>query len=168
MNIILGRYLCVAASLNGGNILSHLVATLGSWLEDLGAPLPESKIWERLLSPQSTDSPSIRVNPQLFGERYDPDLTGSVLDLTPAIPSLDMTFRATCAGLLENLTTTLPIKILQDQSIASIVCCGKVINHNVVLRTEVKRIFADFTVDFGKNCESAYGAALAAIVYAQS
>ena len=158
----------MAASLNGGNILSHLVATLKSWLEDLGTPLPESKIWDRLLSPQCSESPSIRVNPQLFGERHDPDLTGSVLDLTPAIPSLDMTFRATCAGLLENLISTLPIKILKDQSIDSIACCGKVINHNVVLRTEVERIFSDFTVDFGKNCESAYGAALAAIVYSRS
>lgn len=163
-----GRYLCVAASLNGGNILSHLVATLGSWLEDLGTPLPESKIWERLLSPQTSGSPSIRVKPQLFGERHDPELTGSVLDLTPVIPSLDMTFRATCAGLLENLITTLPIKILKDQSVSSIVCCGKVINHNIVLRTEVERVFSEFSVDFGKNCESAYGAALAAIVYSRS
>uniref|UniRef100_A0A6A7G467 Sedoheptulokinase-like n=2 Tax=Hirondellea gigas TaxID=1518452 RepID=A0A6A7G467_9CRUS len=45
-----GRYLSVAASLNGGNALATFVRTLQQWTLDLGCQVPQSKIWERTLA----------------------------------------------------------------------------------------------------------------------
>ncbi|XP_018008860.1 sedoheptulokinase [Hyalella azteca] len=45
-----GRYLSVAASLNGGNALAAFVRTLQQWALDLGCQVPQSKIWERTLT----------------------------------------------------------------------------------------------------------------------
>lgn len=39
-----GKYLAVAASLNGGNALATFISTLQQWSLELGSSLPQSKL----------------------------------------------------------------------------------------------------------------------------
>ncbi|XP_022705113.1 sedoheptulokinase-like isoform X2 [Varroa jacobsoni] len=171
-----GKHLCVAASLNGGNVLTQFVDMVKLWLYDLGVSLPESKVWDRLLNPTALTeqqiftgvnarTESIRVRPLLFGERHNPQSSGSVTGIRAQMPTLDKTFRAICAGLIDNLVEMLPLSVLQDHGISRLVCAGKVINHNRVISSEVQRVFQDFSVEFASDCDSALGAALGAAMF---
>ncbi|OQR71846.1 sedoheptulokinase-like [Tropilaelaps mercedesae] len=164
-----GKYLCVAASVNGGNVLAHFVSMLRSWTRDLGVSLSESEIWDCLLAPIAPASEpvrstggNLRVKPIIFGERHDSHSTGSITGIGPELPTLSDTFRSICLGLIENLVEMLPFEILKKHDITTVMCAGKVICQNRILCSQVERVFTGFSVEFGSQCDSAFGAALAA------
>ena len=108
-----GRYLAVAASLNGGNVMASFIRMLQSWLGDLGCGVPQAHIWERVvtLAQQATplDGPAdlqaqMMINTTLFGERHlaGPG-TASVSNITASNLSLGHVARSVYAGLVANL-----------------------------------------------------------------
>lgn len=67
------RYLAVAASLNGGNVMASFVRMLQSWMHDLGFGVPQGLIWDKMLTlaKQSTSTEQgMTITPTLFGERH--------------------------------------------------------------------------------------------------
>ena len=68
------RYLAVAASLNGGNVMASFVRMLQSWMHDLGFGVPQGLIWDKMLTlaKQSTSSTEhgMTIVPTLYGERH--------------------------------------------------------------------------------------------------
>ncbi|KAK9503822.1 hypothetical protein O3M35_010297 [Rhynocoris fuscipes] len=99
-----GKYLAVAASLNGGNALATFITMLQQWCLELGSPLPQSTLWERAIQAASKiQSSSLEVIPTLLGERHAPNDIAHVSNINPGNLSLGQVFRATCAGIVKNL-----------------------------------------------------------------
>ncbi|KAL4707896.1 hypothetical protein ACJJTC_010331 [Scirpophaga incertulas] len=55
------KYLVVAASLNGGNVLATFVKMLQQWMLEFGFPIPQSKVWEKLIALGLEAPPSITM-----------------------------------------------------------------------------------------------------------
>ena len=121
-----GKYLVVAASLNGGNSLATFVQSLQTWLIDLGVTMPQgtlnrfkvnsrsnflilililAALWEKVLNLASNDSCTslIDVKPTLLGERTNPYETASMSNIRLDNLKLGSVFRAICKGIAENL-----------------------------------------------------------------
>ena len=117
-----GRNILVAASLNGGNVLSKLVSLLGRWSAEMGMQRVaiEDDLY-RLLIEKAEEFETHRsgvhtlsIRPILFGERHTPALRATVEGIGPDVPGLGQVFSATCRGLVENLLTMMPRDILQQ------------------------------------------------------
>src|SRR5882724_3718275 len=73
-----GRYLSVAASLNGGNVLHSFIQSIKNIVKNItDITLSDDQIWDKLFkSYQSYNNENtnneIIVKPTVFGERYDP------------------------------------------------------------------------------------------------
>ena len=78
-----GRYIAVAASLNGGNALAAFVRMIQLWCVELGCSVPQEKIWNTALTAgiRETEVPSIVTSPTILGERHNPDEKGSVTNI---------------------------------------------------------------------------------------
>jgi len=127
-----GRYLAVAAALTGGNSLAAFVRMLQQWAIELGANLPQcniifhsinqhhvqyyeiligklfifaAKIWERILIAGADESSrsSLKISPNIFGERHAPGQNASVSNIDLGNISLGQVTRAICKGIIENL-----------------------------------------------------------------
>lgn len=111
-----GDSIAVAASLNGGNVLSHFVGMLHSWLHDLGVSASnqaagdaEESLWGRLsaLALAEAEAEAEKapvVNGRLFGERHAVGSGAEVVGIEPG-PGLRLgaVFGAICLGVMRNL-----------------------------------------------------------------
>lgn len=109
-----GDSIAVAASLNGGNVLSHFVAMLHSWLHDLGVSASsqaagdaEESLWGRLSALALAEAETVKapvVNGRLFGERHATGGGAEVVGIEPG-PGLRLgaVFGAICLGVMRNL-----------------------------------------------------------------
>lgn len=176
-----GRYLAVAASLNGGNVLALFVRMLQQWMHQLGTGIPESAIWDRLLaaasdersnaastgSTQSTDGtpppPDLVVTPTVFGERHQPGARGCVSGIGPqSALSLGPVLRALCQGLARNLHAMMPRELLERASVNRIVGTGKALMRNACLQQAVHEVYG-IPLELRGKGDAALGAALAAL-----
>ncbi|KAG8450397.1 hypothetical protein GDO86_002886 [Hymenochirus boettgeri] len=158
-----GRYLAVAASLNGGNVIASFVTMLSNWMGDLGANIPDSAIYTRAITAALCHHKThLNICPTLFGERHAPDTLASVSNITASNLSLGHVTRALCRGIIENIHAMLPSKQLQDSGVKRIIGSGSALSRNEVLRQEVEKVFP-FPIVYGKDIDSAYGAALVMI-----
>ncbi|XP_064460232.1 sedoheptulokinase-like [Ornithodoros turicata] len=161
-----GRYLAVAASLNGGNVMAAFVRLLQQWTHELGLGVPESKIWERISS--ITDDPTtesdLLVVPTLYGERHLPDQRASVVNIDPMCLSLDKVARALCNGLVANMHSMMPQEVLIEAGIQRIVGTGKALTKNTVLQRAVEAAY-HLPIVYGSRGDAAVGVALAVIKY---
>ncbi|XP_012273231.1 sedoheptulokinase [Orussus abietinus] len=157
-----GKYIAVAASLNGGNSLAAFVKALQQWALDLGFSVPQSKIWEKLLTLGSDDSSitEMEMIPTLLGERYAPKQTASVSGITYDTLQLGQIFRSLCSGVIKNLHNTMPQTVLKDAQITRIVGNGSGLVRNPVLQKEVLRWY-NLPLEMGHSGDAALGAALA-------
>ncbi|KAF7668887.1 hypothetical protein LDENG_00281240 [Lucifuga dentata] len=153
-------YLAVAASLNGGNVLATFVEMLTAWMKELGAELSGSCLYEKLihcaLSQESTD---LTVSPTVLGERHNPLCLGQVTNISTSNLSLGHVTRALCRGVLDNLTSMMPMPCLQEAGVNRIVGSGSALDRNEVLQQEVEKAFP-LPVEFGQNVDSAVGVAM--------
>ncbi|XP_050028579.2 sedoheptulokinase-like isoform X1 [Dermacentor andersoni] len=179
-----GRYLAVAASLNGGNVLAIFVRMLQQWMHQLGTGIPESAIWERLLaagadersatsaSAQSADAttpppPDLVVTPTVFGERHMPGARGSVSGIGPqSALSLGAVLRALCQGLARNLHAMMPREMLERAGVRRIVGTGKALTRNACLKQAVHDVYG-IPLELGGKGDAALGAALAVLAHAE-
>ncbi|KAL1132231.1 hypothetical protein AAG570_010188 [Ranatra chinensis] len=158
-----GKYLAVAAALNGGNVLATFISMLQQWTLELGCSIPQSKLWERVIesaSNKSSDS-NMKVIPTLLGERHAPQQNATVSEIDPGNLSLGKVFKATCKGVIENLHSIMPREMLLDNNIARIVGIGSALTRNKVLQEEVRTCY-QLPVVFETRGGAAWGAAIAA------
>lgn len=109
--------LVVAASLTGANIFSTLVKTLQGWMEELcisreSIP-PDSQMYEKLieLAGARLDT-SLQIGVNLWGERHDTALTGTISNIKLENLSLGDVSSAMFRGMVENLQAMMPKELL--------------------------------------------------------
>ncbi len=111
-----GDTLLTAASLTGGNSISTLVGALESWMRELDVPPPsKDTIYDKLLAlAEKKIDTKLRVGVTLWGERHDPQSTGSAECITANGITLGDISAATMRGVAENLYRMMPEQVLQD------------------------------------------------------
>jgi sedoheptulokinase len=101
------RYLAVAASLNGGNVMASFVRMLQSWMQDLGFGVPQSLIWDKMLTlvkQSNSTEQAMTIIPTLFGERHLSRLPAAeVSNINSGNISLGNVAKALFEGLITNL-----------------------------------------------------------------
>ncbi|XP_028278384.1 sedoheptulokinase [Parambassis ranga] len=153
-------YLAVAASLNGGNVLSTFVEMLTGWMKELGAELSDSCLYEKLIScALKQETSDLIMSPTLLGERHNPIRLGQVTNISASNLSLGHVTRALCHGVLNNISSMMPVEQLQRAGVSRIVGSGSALARNEVLRQEVEKAFPQQVV-YGQNVDSAVGVAM--------
>ncbi|OCT91148.1 hypothetical protein XELAEV_18014204mg [Xenopus laevis] len=154
------RYLAVAASLNGGNVLASFITMLSDWIAEFGLDIPASTLYTRVITAGlSQHETHLNINPTLFGERHTPDILASVTNIMAAELSLGHVTRALCRGIVQNLHSMLPSSRLQESGVKRLIGSGSALSRNEVLKQEVEKIFP-FPILYGKDTDSALGAAM--------
>ena len=116
--------LIVAASLTGANVFTELVQAARGWMEELGiaaANMPsESDLYPRVvaLAGSKLDT-SLSVHVNLWGERHDPTLTGSVSNMLTSNTTMGDIGSAVFRGIMENLRSMMPEEIFQSLQVAT-------------------------------------------------
>lgn len=160
--------MAVAASLNGGNCLAVFVKMLQEWAVDLGLSINQSKIWEKTIAlGQKVESKDEElqpvINPTLFGERHDPNLRGSMTNITSHNLGLGQVTRSICKGIAKNLAEMMsPQMLTQDAGLTRIIGSGACLSRNPVLMQELQDIY-QMPVEFTSEGSACIGAALAAM-----
>lgn len=159
-----GKYLAVAAALNGGNTLATFVKLLQQWVLELGFSVPQSKVWEKLIffgKDESTAS-SLKINPLLLGERHSPEACASVSNINLSNISLGHVFRSLCEGVIENIHSMMPKEFLTNANITRILGNGSGLSRNAVLQKAVEKSY-NLPLEFTSGGDAAKGAAIAMI-----
>ncbi|XP_071316719.1 sedoheptulokinase [Trachinotus anak] len=153
-------YLAVAASLNGGNVLATFVEMLAAWMKELDAELSDSDLYEKLIGcALKQETSDLRVSPTILGERHNPLGLGQVTNISASNLSLGHVARALCHGVLDNITSMMPVERLQQAGVTRIVGSGSALTRNEVLRQEVEKVFPQPVV-YRQNADSAVGVAM--------
>ncbi|KAL4224095.1 hypothetical protein ACF0H5_017549 [Mactra antiquata] len=161
-------YLAVAASLNGGNVLSAFVKMLQDWFSTFGFTLDKETIWKKLTEMSTSNEGDSGANggmiiqPVLYGERHDPSLTGSLSGANLYNTSLDCVFKSVCEGLVHNLYQMMPLSKLIESGITRLVLTGSVVDKQPYVKECVRRSYSPLEVVDGIGADSAFGAALVA------
>ncbi|KAG6451399.1 hypothetical protein O3G_MSEX007114 [Manduca sexta] len=157
-------YLVVAASLNGGNVLATFVKMLQQWMLEFGFPIPQSKVWEKLiaLGLDAKTSSAMSITPHLLGERHVPTAKASVENIDLSNIQLGSVFKSLCDSLIQNLHTMMPKDILRSADIKRIVGNGSGLSRNAVLQRAVEHYYS-LPLEFTCGGDAAKGAAIAVI-----
>jgi sedoheptulokinase len=102
------------------------------------------------------------VNPTLFGERHDPNLRGTISNLTPNNTGLGHVTKAICHGIAKNLTEMMSPEMLTEAGVTRIVGSGACLCRNPVLMTQLQDLYK-LPVEFTQDGSACIGAALAII-----
>lgn len=156
------NYLVVAASLNGGNILATFVKMLQQWMIEFGFPIPQSKVWEKLIALGLAAPPTttMKIIPHLLGERHNPAAKAAVENIDLSNIQLGQVFRALCDSLIENLHFMMPKEILVNANIKRIVGNGSGLSRNAVLQRAAVHYYS-LPLEFTSGGDAAKGAAVA-------
>ncbi|XP_062844700.1 sedoheptulokinase [Trichomycterus rosablanca] len=153
-------YLAVAAALNGGNVLATFVDMLTSWMKEFGVEVNESEVYTKLIDLALTQpNTDLHITPNLLGERHDPGCLGLISNVSPTNLSLAHVARAVCTGIVANLTSMMPSRMLTAAGVKRIRASGSALFRNEALRQEVERAFT-LPVIYGKDVDSAVGVAM--------
>lgn len=158
-------YLVVAASLNGGNVLATFVKMLQQWMLEFGFPIPQSKVWDKLIALGSAvkeDSCIMNINPLLLGERHSPTSKASVENIDLSNIQLGQVFKSLCNSIIENLHSMMPKEILLKVNIKRIVGNGSGLSRNIVLQKAVEHYYS-LPLEFTSGGDAARGAAISVI-----
>jgi len=159
--------LLVAASLNGGNILSAFVHLIYSWQLSLNniSSLSIDNLWSRLIELGLQSSSTIEYfSAALFGERHDPSMSASIINIRSInlsqLNDIGSVFRSICQWLIKNLFDMLGNDSLMMNGIIG---TGSALMRNGVLQRELKEK-VQCQVRFNEHSDAAYGAALFALM----
>ncbi|CAK1587129.1 unnamed protein product [Parnassius mnemosyne] len=157
-------YLVVAASLNGGNVLATFVKMLQQWMLEFGFPIPQSKVWEKLitLGLEAPVSSTMKICPHLLGERHAPASKAAVDNIDLSNIQLGHVFKSLCDSLIDNLHIMMPKQILQNANIKRIVGNGSGLSRNPVLQRAVEHYYS-LPLEFTSGGDAAKGAAIAVL-----
>ena len=153
------RFVLVGAVLCGGSAWFWLIETIENWLKDLGvvAP-PRAEIYRRLNDLGSAAGDNLRFGPHFSGERYDPDLSGSITGIDLNNFDLGSVSRALARGIFVNLKTMMPESVLSERK--RIRGSGNALRFNPLLQDLTEQVFGLplSMSEFGE--EAACGAAI--------
>ncbi|CAF3135602.1 unnamed protein product [Rotaria socialis] len=159
--------LLVAASLNGGNILSAFVQLIHSWHVSLYnvSSLSLDSLWSRLIELGLHSSSTIEnFSAALFGERHDPSMAASITNIRSMnmaqLNDIGVVFRSMCRWIIKNLFEMLGRESL---TMECVIGTGSALMRNDVLQRELKEK-VKCQVIFEENSDAAYGAALFALM----
>lgn len=156
-------YLVVAASLNGGNVLATFVKMLQQWMLEFGCPVPQSKVWEKLITlglNVESDTHLMDINPHLLGERHSPTSKASVENIDLSNIHMGHVFKSLCNSIIQNLHSMMSKEILLKAKIKRIVGNGSGLSRNVVLQKAVDHYY-NLPLEFTSGGDAARGAAIA-------
>jgi len=161
--------LLVAASLNGGNVLSAFVRLIYSWQTSLNteSPITIDQIWSRLiqlaLQSSSTTTTLEHFSAALFGERHDPSLSAFITNIRSMnlfqLNDIGLVFRSICHWIIHNLFEMLGENTSQ---IEGIIGTGSALMRNQILQNELNEK-VNGSIKYNENSDAAYGAALFAL-----
>lgn len=159
-------YLAVAASLNGGNSLATFVRTLQQWVMELGFSVTQAKVWNKLIEMSCDDKAvsELDIKPTCLGERHNPNLSASISNINIGNLGLGKVFRAICEGVIKNLHSLMPKKVLEEAGIVRIIGNGSGLTRNQPLQEIVKEVY-NLPFTLAKNADAAKGAAMAMYEY---
>jgi len=157
-----GRYIAVAASLTGGNALAAFVRMIQLWCVELGCNVPQSKIWSAALAVgmKEKETPTLNINPIIFGERHSPDQKGTVSNINQGNIGLGQVTRSVCRGIIANLASMMTPEMLKEGGIKRIVGSGACLIRNQVLQREIQELYK-IPVIFVEEGNACIGAAMA-------
>eukprot|EP00092_Neocalanus_flemingeri_P010146 GFUD01010935.1.p1 GENE.GFUD01010935.1~~GFUD01010935.1.p1 ORF type:complete len:308 (-),score=43.48 GFUD01010935.1:709-1524(-) len=157
-----GRYIAVAASLTGGNALAAFVRMIQLWCVELGCNVPQSKIWSAALAAgmKEGETPTLDINPTIFGERHCPDQKGTVSNINQGNIGLGQVTRSVCRGIIANLASMMTPEMLKEGGIKRIVGSGACLIRNQVLQREIQELYK-IPVTFVEEGNACIGAAIA-------
>ncbi|CAB4066650.1 SHPK [Lepeophtheirus salmonis] len=159
------QYMAVAASLTGGNALAEFVHAVQCWVIDLGLSIPQSKIWDKLLTHGDNacdEENPLQIRPTIFGERHNPEEKGQVSNVVPANLNLGSITHGICRGIVQNMASMMGTKDLKNAGIELIMGSGSALLRNEILKKEIKLAY-DIPVEFVEQGNACYGAALRGI-----
>ena len=160
-----GRYLTVAAALNGGNVLASFVDMLQEWMAKLGCQVTKDVLYEKVISAGlQTPKTDLIIKPTLLGERHQPDAQASVTNIMTGNLSLGHVVRAMCHGVVNNLHDMLRRDSLVKDGVSRIVGCGSALTRNKILQEELESVFG-LPVVYSEGGNAAAGAALAMTLF---
>lgn len=158
--------LLVAASLNGGNVLSAFVHLIHSWQSSLNNSSSIDTLWSRLieLGLQSSSSTIENLSAALFGERHNPSMSASITNIRSInlsqLNDIGSVFRSICQWIIKNLFEMLGKTSLEMKNVLG---TGSALMRNEVLQREIKEQVQG-QVRFNEHSDAAYGAALFALM----
>lgn len=135
------RVVGVVPSYTGGMVLDWFVATLGSWCKDLGlGDLDKKTIFERLnrLGSEALES-DLSAKPTIFGERFLPDLKGTIEGIGPDNFSLGGFYKAFINGVIKNLNDLMAPQCLDGRNL--IVGTGNALRLQPLIQACVREVF---------------------------
>ena len=163
------RLLLVAASLNGGNVLTNFVQMIHSWNSEIfqsehNYEDSKDKIWYKLIKAgeefSKKNTSSLICKPTLFGERHAKETYASWLNMKADNTSIGQVFFSICAGLVANLKEMFPVELLRTElGIKRIVGTGNALIKNSIIMKQLELQF-QLPIFFNKSNDSALGAAL--------
>ncbi|CAF0908290.1 unnamed protein product [Adineta ricciae] len=160
--------LLVAASLNGGNVLSAFVHLVHSWNSSINSDsssLSLDTLWSRLIQ-RGLESNSIieNISAALFGERHDPSMSASLTNIRSIhmsqLNDVGSVFRSICHWIIKNLFEMLGN---DSSTINGIIGTGSALMRNGVLQREIQNR-VQCQVKFNEHSDAAYGSALFAFM----
>lgn len=153
------RFTIVAASLCGGSAWAWLVDNIQNWFAELNQPCPpKEQIYNRLNELGLKTKTKLTIKPNFIGERYAPELRGSIAGIDMENFDLSNIATALAKGIVENLKQMLPQQALFGR--AEIVGSGNALGRNQLLQSMVEEVFnLPLKVHPGRE-ETAVGAAI--------
>jgi len=147
-----GNVVVTAASLNGGNVIQSFVSFIQSFISNFttsDAIVGETNIYKiiqdagtKFKAEQSSAlNELIKINPRLYGERFEPSTFASITNISSCNSSLGGITYSLCKGLIDNLHTMLPPELIEKYNIQSIVGTGGALCMNEVLQSIVVETF---------------------------
>ena len=158
-----GQYLAVATALCGGSALRWLADSLKEITADLGGACPaEPQLFALLdrLAQQNLDS-TLNITASFQGERFDPQLRGSISGIDLRNFTLGNLAAALGRGILEGLKDRQPAEFLSRTE--RVVGSGNALQHLAFMRALVPVVFGKPLLLKAEREEAAIGAALQAL-----
>lgn len=136
------RYIAVGASLGGGRTLAALSTALQDFLRGLGLnPLPDpGQIYSVLQSlAESRAETTLRADPSFAGERYNPDLRGSLTAVSFENFTLGDIFASLSRGIVDALRQMLPAEMYCGRR--EVIGSGNAIRRSVLMQRYIEQLF---------------------------
>ena len=138
------KYLSVAASLNGGNVLQLLIASVKNTIKSItDIEVSDNQIWNTIFKSHQNDLAHINmreiiVKPTLFGERHNPGLKGSIVNISNSFELIEL-MEAFCKGLIDNIFEMMTIEYLESMGVKQVIGTGSALLKNPILRDALEK-----------------------------
>ncbi|XP_019859031.1 PREDICTED: sedoheptulokinase-like [Amphimedon queenslandica] len=160
------KTLLVAAALTGGNVIARLVDFLKEFLRGIHIPdsaVDTNSIYSFLIkSANEKRNTSLQVSPLILGERHAPTLRGSVSNISSDNISVGDVSSAVMRGIVDNLKEMMPLALLQQFKVDTLIGSGSCLDKNPVLAQLIVEGFG-YPLELRSNVDAPYGAAMAVL-----